>query len=293
MANRGLLAGLACWTLATLHYFFFVPQLERIPEDYFDEASFSATSRHRESAAAAWQESTLVTRRVDQLLARSASHAIIQGDLHWSNAAGETEFETSAIFGVDRYTRENLPGYGDTVRTGLFLFPLHTQAITYRYWDTQFMGQRTATYQRTEAIDGVNVYVFDFTASRLDETAGYSHLPEVPERYRVLTDGSGTLWVEPTSGVIVDYLERGVSYLADQRSRQRIADVYQWQARFTAQTRRDKIAFAQAERRNIRLLEIWIPLVLVLAGAAACLIGAKHRLPRRAAVAPAHAESPT
>lgn len=290
MATRCLIAGLACWILAAVHYFLLVPQLERIPEDYFSEASYNATSRHREGPAAAWRDSTLVSRRVDQLLARSASHAIIQGNLHWTNAAGETEFETSAIFGVDRYTRENLPGFGDAVRNGLFLFPLHTQPITYRYWDTQFIGQRTATYHRTDTIDGMKVYVFHFTASRLDETAGYAHLPEVPERYRVLTDGSGTLWVEPTSGVVVDYLERGVSYLADLNSRQRIADIYQWQARFTAQTRQEKTALARAERGHIRLLEIWIPSLLLLAGAA-FLAGAQCRGQKPVATAPAPAES--
>ena len=285
MGTRCLVAAIACWMLAALHYFLFVPQLERIPDDYHNEASYNATSRSREGAAAEWRDSTLVARRVEQLLARSASHAIIQGDLHWTNTAGSVEYETSAIFGVDRYTRENLPGFGDTVRTGQFLFPLHTEATSYRYWDPQFIGQCVATYQKTDMLDGLEVHVFQFTAAHLDETAGYSHLPEVPERYHVLSDATGTLRIEPTSGVVVDYEEQGVSYLIEPGSRQRVADIYQWRDGYTGQTRIDKLAHARAERHKIRLLEIWIPSTLLLAGAAAFLAGARHLLPRRAAAA--------
>lgn len=150
MAVRWFVAGFSCWALAALHIFLLVPYFERIPSDYAQEARYSATTRFRESAETHWSDSTLIARRVDQLLVSSATHAIIQRDLHWTNAAGQVKLETSAIFGVDRYTRENLPSYGDAIRSGPFLFPLHTEPRTYRYWDTQFIGHCIAQYLRTD-----------------------------------------------------------------------------------------------------------------------------------------------
>ena len=83
----------------------------------------------------------------------------------------------------------------------------------------------------------------------------------------------------------MDYEEQGVSYLIEPGSRQRVADIYQWRDGYTGQTRIDKLAHARAERHKIRLLEIWIPSTLLLAGAAAFLAGARLLLPGRTAAA--------
>lgn len=286
MGLRCALLGLACWPLAALHYFYIAPQLLRIPAAYASEASFDATTRARAGPGAQWSSSSLVARRVDQALLSSAGHAIIQGDLHWTNADGVVEFETSAIFGVDRHTRRNLPGYGDMARNGPFLFPLHTERNSYDYWDTHFIGSCRATYERTQEIDGVPVRVYRFRAAGLDETAGYSQLPDVPERFRVHSDASGTLWIEPTSGVVVDYEEQGVSYFVEPAGGKRVADVYIWKDRYTPRTRLAKMQLAVAERRRIVLLETAIPAALLLAGAGALLLGLR---PRRAGRARANA----
>ena len=268
---------LACFLLAAFQYWYVTPRFERIPADYASEASYNATTRARASATAPWSASTLVARRVDQMLVSSAAHGILQGDLHWTNDAGQVEYETSAMFGIDRYTRQNLPGYGDAVRSGPFLFPLHTEAKSYRYWDTQFIGQCDAVFQHAAHIGDMTVYVFSFTASKLDETAGYMHLADVPERFRVLTDARGTLWIEPVSGVVVDYVEEGVSYLADTASRQRVANIYEWKDRYTPQTRSAKLAHAGAQRSRIAMLEIWIPGALAGAGALVLVAGLRRQ----------------
>lgn len=289
MEVRFISMGLVCCFLAAFQYFYLTPRLIRIPSDYVSESSYNATTRFRESASAPWTDSTLVARRVDQMLVSSARHGILQGDLHWTNAAGQVQFETTAMFGIDRYTRENLPGYGDAVRTGPFLFPLHTEAKNYRYWDTQFIGHCDATFKHATVIGKLRVFAFTFTARGLDETAGYTQLPDVPERFRVLTDAHGTLWVEPDSGQIVDYEEQGVSYLVELASRKRIADIYIWKDRFTPQTRDSKLARAGAERTRIALFERWLPGAFACAGVITLFfglnLGFNHALfTRRAAV---------
>ncbi|MFM9438374.1 hypothetical protein ACFDR9_005480 [Janthinobacterium sp. CG_23.3] len=279
MSVRSALLGLGmvCWPLAAAQYFYIAPQLLRIPADYASETSFDASTRARAHADAEWTSSSLVARRVDQALVSSAGHAIIQGDMHWTNKAGVVEYESSAIFGVDRHTRRNLPGYGGAVRGGQFLFPRHADAKNFDYWDTQFIGLCRATFERALEMDGVLVHMYHIGATGLDETDGYSHLPDVPERFRVHTDFAGTLWLEPDSGVVVDYQEEGISYLVEPAGGARLADVYAWKDRFTAAAKSAKMRVAVAERRRGRALEVWVPAALLLAGAAAVLHGLRPR----------------
>ncbi len=64
---------------------------------------------------------------------------------------------------------------------------------------------------------GLQIYVFSFTATGMDESGGYCYLAEVPELYLAHTDGQGTIWVEPLSGTVVDYEDSGVTILLTRR----------------------------------------------------------------------------
>ncbi len=279
MRVRHSLVGVGLCFLAAAQHFWITPQLMRLPGDYADETSFTTHTKFRETPTGEWSNSTLTGRRVDQTLLTSASHAIIQGDTHYTNDAGVVEFESSGIYGVDRYTRMNLPGYGNDARTGSFLFPPHTERKTYRYWDSMFIGSRVATFERADTVDGVSVFIFRFTATALDESAGYSHLADVPERYRAHTDGHGTLWIEPMSGTVVDYEDQGTSYFVEPASAKRVAYFYTWNDRYTPQTKATKLQQAAAARRRIIALEIWAPLGLLLAGLVWLSVGLKSKRP--------------
>lgn len=266
MRKRYWLAGFALCLLAALQWRWVGPQLLRLPADYADEISYDASSRYRDSPTGPWTRSRLVARRVDQTLLATADRSVIQGDLHWTDADGVAQYETSNVFGVDRHTRANLPDSGNARRTGAYLFPRHTQPRTYVLWDPQYVGPRTARFEEATRIDGLRVYRFSFTASNLDETAGYLAVPGIPERYRAFTDGQGRMWIEPTSGVVVDYEERGNSFFVDVATGRRLGDFYQWTDRLSAPSRAAKLAQARAGRRRILWLEYGLPGMLALAG---------------------------
>ncbi len=261
-----LLVVLALAALAGLLRFWLAPMLTRLPANYSNETRYDADTRFRESPTAAWTSSPLIARRVDQTLTASEDASIIQGDVHWTTEDGTPTYETTTLYGVDRRTRKNLPGYGDADRTGQFLFPQHVQPTTYQFWDPYYLGPRTATFRATEQVDGLTVYVFDYIAANIDDTGGYTFLPDVPKRYRAISDGQGTLWIEPTSGVVVDFKDEGVSYFVDVKTSQRVADLYHWSARYTPETRVAQLALARADQTWILALEIWVPGGLLLVG---------------------------
>jgi hypothetical protein len=241
------------------------PLLTGLPSDYASATHYLAQSRLRDSPTGAFTEYTLIAQRVDRTIVSVGSTNLLQGDLHWFTDSGQVLFENSGLYGVDRGTLANVPGYGDDVRYGQYLFPPDTQRITYTYWDPMFIGPRLAVFDRVENVDGMQVFVFRFSVTGLDETAGYSYLRDVPEHYAALTDGQGTLWVEPVSGVVMDYEESGVSYFADPRSGVRVASLFEWSDRFTAETRAAQRALVVDARWRLLALTVWLPAGLVCA----------------------------
>lgn len=259
-----VLISLGLVTLAVLLHFTLDSLLTPLSSTYASETMYAAEDSFRESPDGVWQSSTLSIRRVDQTLTSSGAISIIQGGLHVNSASGEVIFENFGMYGVDRRTRQNLPGYGDVERTSQFLFPLHVQYATYEYWDPMFIGSRTATFDHTENLNGLKVYVFHFTGTGMDETDGYSDMRDVPERYDAHTDGQGLLWVEPVSGTVVDYEEQGVSYFVDTTSGERMADFHEWKSRYTPETRAAQLALARAAHTKHLALELWLPGGLLL-----------------------------
>ena len=242
------------------------PRLNELPAAYAGETRYAAEGHLRETPDGAWTPITMVARRVDQTIVAAAETHIVQGDLHWTTESGQVIFESSGLYGVDRRTRMNVPGYGDIERTGQFLFPPGIAPVAFQFWDPMFIGPRTATFDRVETLAGLAVYVFRFSGTAMDETAGYGYLPGVPERYRTLTDGQGTLWIEPVSGVLVDYEEAGDSFFVAAATGERVASFFQWRDRYTPETEAAQLALARTARTRI----------LVLALAAVCV--ARHRL---------------
>jgi hypothetical protein len=208
----------------------------------------------------------LNTLRVDQTITNSGQTAIIEGALHVYYASGAVNFEVTSLYGVDRRTRLNLTSYGGVNRTGQYLFPAHVYPIEYPIWDPMFVGLRLASFDHIENIDGLQVYVFTFSGAGMDETAGYSYLPDVPEHYLVQTDGEGTIWVEPLSGIVVDYMDSGVSFFIDPLTGMRLTDFNQWKERYTTETRAAQLALARAAHLRILVLEVWLPGGLLLVG---------------------------
>jgi len=268
---RHLLIALTLWLLAGAQRFWIAPQLTRLPADYAEETSYAARCRYRDAPTAAWQQFSLIARRVDQTLVTFAGNSVIQGDMHWTTPAGEVTYESAGLYGVDRFRRANLAGYGNVSRAGQFLFPMHLQPATYRFWDPFYTGPRTATFERTATLNGLKVYVFSSVADHVDDTKGYLFLPDVPERYRAYSAGQGKLWIEPVSGVVVDFEDAGVSYFGKPRGEagakpQRVADFYFWDARYTPETQAAQRQRATAARRRILALERWLPLGLLFSG---------------------------
>jgi hypothetical protein len=273
---------------AALLRFWIAPLFELLPADYTNEALLVVEDRFRETPTGEWQASTLTARRVDRSISSTGETCLVEGALNVYFESGAVNFEYTSLYGVDRRSRANQPGYGTVERSGQYLFPAHVEQKTYPVWDPMFIGLRQATFDHIENIDGLPVYVFTFSGAGMDETAGYSFLPDVPERYRALTDGQGTLWIEPLSGMLVNYVDRGVSYFVDPASGARLPDgeFHLWRNAYTPETRAAQLALARAARLRILVLETWLPLALVGAGIILLMVSLRAHFAKQSPVRP-------
>jgi hypothetical protein len=264
--RKHLFICVAFLVLAGLLRFWIAPLLEQLPANYSSETYYDNENQIRDSPTGDWITESLIARCVNQTISAKTNTLIVEGALHVYFEDGSVNFESAALYGVDRRTRKNDPGLGDTIRNGQFLFPLHVQQSGYVYWDPIYIGPRTATFDHVEQINGLRIYVFYFTAENLDETRGFDYLPNVPERYRAITNGQGILWIEPISGIVVDYEDQGATSFVDPGTGESVAEFSRWDEHYTPETRAVQLRLASEARLRILALEIWLPGACLLAG---------------------------
>ena len=268
--------------MAALLRWWLAPAFELLPTDYVAETSYSAKLWSRQTISSAAEESESIVRRRDETLTSRDGHSIIQGDSHWLTSAGVVFFETVNLYGVDRSNRQNMAGYGNADRSGQYLFPPNIEKKRYGLWDPDYAGPRVVTFDHVDKFRGVTVYVFNSLADGIDETTGFESLPDVPEKYHALSYGKGRLWIEPISGVVVDWEDAGMSYFVETKTGERVGEpMARWSAHYTAETIKAQLQRATAAHGWIRALEVWLPLTFAAAGL--IWIAAGFCIPRRGA----------
>jgi hypothetical protein len=267
LAHRYLLGTAALWLVAALLRWWVAPAFELLPTDYVAETSYTGKLWSRQTVSSPAEESESIVRRRDQTLTSQGGHSIIQGDAHWLTPAGVVIFETLNVYGVDRSNRQNLAGYGDEDRSGQYLFPPHVAKKEYGLWDSDYAGPRVVTFDHVDQFRGIEVYVFNAQADGIDETAGFESLPDVPEKYHALSYGKGQFWIEPVSGLVVDYEDEGTSYFIGTKTGERVTEpMARWSAHYTPETITSQLRLATKMRGRMRALELWWPLTFAAAG---------------------------
>ncbi|MGH2816001.1 MAG: DUF3068 domain-containing protein [Actinomycetota bacterium] len=118
---------------------------------------------------------------------------------------------TQERIALDRVTAQSVQCCGENPRhQGLTLkFPFDTEKTTYQFWDGPAQRALPAAFTREERINGVAVYRFEQRIGPLDvgdqeipgTLAGEPDTPSV--QTNIVYTNLKTLWVEPTTGIIV------------------------------------------------------------------------------------------
>ena len=184
----------------------------------------------------------------DRVAFDRVSAQAVSGDYH-ANVNGDTKIEHAGL---------------------AYTFPIGTQKKTYQLFDTIAGKAFPATFEGTSTIDGLEVYRF------------VSQVPSTPITIQSILpgtySGTTTVWVEPTTGVIVKGEQKIVQQFQDGKP------VFDGTLTFTPSTVKQQADFADDQLGKIHLIRWWIPLGLLVVGVALLLVAGLAG--RRRAVSP-------
>ena len=210
MASRGrtsIFLGLILIVLALVWLFAIFPGMAKLPADYEQEYTFEGsvqvydaelgalvliqTTMTRTLTATDVTEDDVLLLQQDIVFYEATSGAPL-GDINPALAA----LDSTEVYGLDRTTRANVPGEGDTSRSGQFTFPADVQQETYQYWSSSVGKAISATFKGEETYQGLTVYVFEINSAGNPYPDTATGLPQT-------MDVSAQIKVEPVSGVPV------------------------------------------------------------------------------------------
>jgi hypothetical protein len=172
-----------------------------------------------------------------------------------------------------------------------YKFPFGTEPKDYEYFDTTLRKASTARYEGTDEISGVQVYKFvqkiPSTKFRDQEVPGSlvgSTEPSVKAERRY--SNTRTMWVEPTSGIIVKGSEQQRQVLVGPDGKEGTV-LLEGTLTFNEKTVKESVTRATEARDKLTLISSTGPIVLASVGAllllAGILLGVFARRPRHVA----------
>jgi len=157
--------------------------------------------------------------------------------------------------------KANVNGDAKIAHTGLdYTFPIDTKKQTYPFFDPTAGKSFPIVYQGAEKVDGLRTYRFQQQVP----TSNIQLAGIFPGTYSNLV----TVWVEPTTGIIVKGSEDATEKFAKSGS---IA--YQGKVIFTDQTVKEQVRFAKDELNKVRLVRSWLPGGALIIGLILLILG--------------------
>jgi hypothetical protein len=245
------------------------PAMVKLPADYNKVVNFEGTYMvmnpdtqaleelpvcvEREQLAADVQDNVLI---IDETVC--CTHALAGMELPQFGAFGE--------LGVDRSTREYVPGYGDMERTGQFCFPSDLEEQSYSMWISSAGRPLQAEFIGEEDFHDLKVFAFEISEQDLDiGTQEGTGLPQV-------LDIAISLKAEPVSGTTV-YTESNSTYSIVPGPDMKVP-YYISSISFTEDTIADLVDTASDARSLILWLSFYAFWIVIGVGAALVIAGA-------------------
>jgi hypothetical protein len=193
--------GLILIAFALIWLLVIFPVMAKIPTDYEEEYMFEGYIMQLNQETMSLDETPTSVERFLNATGTEDDVLLLQQDINFYHAEFGVLLEdvcSSELLGVDRSTRENVPGYGDMDRSGQFTFPAGVKKESYDFWSSSVMSPLPAQYISEEQFEGLTVYNFKIDVQGInigvDEATGMSRTMDV------LTE----IKVEPISGIPVD-----------------------------------------------------------------------------------------
>jgi hypothetical protein len=249
--------------------FLIVPQLEKLPGDYENTINYKRTSNTNHQIGGEWIGEQLVKGvTTEKTIEINGNVQIIEGKYIAQGLNNEVIWEVSNKYGINRKNRETVSGYGQYSKNSYYHFPTKLKKQSYVIWFSQYLYPVELKFKNIDNVKGLEAYHFEANNFIFDDSQGFEWLDLVPEEYKTLADGTVNVWVEPITGIILDYKGGGVAYYADKQTDEKVQDMQTWSNEYTEDTIANQVRLAQNEKQRIYLIEWIVPILLALVGIA-------------------------
>jgi len=187
---------------------------------------------------------------------------------------------TQERIALDRVTAQSVQCCGENPRhQGLTLkFPFDTEKTTYQFWDGPAQRALPAVFTRTETLNGVGVYRFEQRIGPLDvgdqeipgTLAGEPDTPSV--QTNIVYTNLKTLWVEPTTGIIVK-AQQDATQVLETPGGEQVLTLIDGVLTYDDATVRENADDAASGANRLRLLGTILPIAAVALGLIAAAAG--------------------
>jgi hypothetical protein len=260
------ISGLVLVIFALVFLLAIFPAMAKMPADYEQEYAFEGYIKQLNSETMSLDE---IPTDVSRLLTATGVEddvLLLQQDINVYIAQSETLLSsTTDVYGLDRTTRENVPGYGNMDRSGSFTFPAGVEQETYAFWSSSTMTALPANFVSEETYHGIKVYNFEIDVS--DLPAGTMEGTEAPRTMDVLTE----IKTEPVSGVPV-YTSTTTTMKA-QLTAGDPTTIYVNSMAYTSATIDEMVDLAKSSRSLILWVSVYGFWIVIAVGAALVVTG--------------------
>jgi len=229
--------------------FVIFPLLAKLPADHHKVINMEGTYKVMNPQTQSLDEIPVDVEREQQAAEVQDNVLIINQTVTTSHALAGMElpqFGLTEVLGVDRSTREYVPGYGDDVeRSGQFSFPEDVKEESYSIWMPSAGRPLDADFTGEEDFEGVRVLTFNISKEGLD--IGTQQGTGLPQVLDIVIDFK----VEPVSGTTV--YSKSINTIKVVPAPGREMTVYDSRLTFTDDTTADLVDIA----KNARTLLLW------------------------------------
>lgn len=236
------------------------------PIELFTTSVVSADNFYDEVAERYTGQQFSNTRFAYDLVSKVGDIWIIQNTFDVRSLDGTPIVSLSRQYGIDSQSQAHVPMYGDKLREGyLFAPPGISPGESYKYWHINYDAPAVMEFVQESYREGLLVYEYvgSYADQEIDQTSVLGHLPGVPETRGVRLEPTIRMWIEPETGMMIDYEDNTVAYYYDRETNENIAPWNAFQNTISEQGVHDRVVYVQQYRMARFLQGVCIPIVLI------------------------------
>ncbi len=190
--------GLVLVVFSLIWLFAIFPLMAKFPADHQKVINFEGTNKVMNPQTQTLDELPVNVEREQTAIEVQDNVLIIKQIITTTHAlAGMELSQLKEELGVDRSTRQYVPGYGDMDRSGQFSFPAEVEKESYSLWMPSAGRPLEANFTGEEDFQGVRVFTFEINEQGLD--IGTQQGTGLPLVLDIVVD----MKVEPVSGATI------------------------------------------------------------------------------------------